>query len=183
MLNLYFWVFSLIAVVCGFSLLTARHPISGAVSLIGVMLALAGLYGILDAPFLGITQILVYAGAIMMLVVFVIMVLNTGRDRSTPRGGRYGWAGMMVAVAVALVVAAGVTRSAAALRAEVDPALGTGDVFGSALFTFSGAEATGWYVLFEAVGLVLLAAMVGAVLLAKRSLSSGDGDPAEEDAG
>ncbi|MDA3959283.1 MAG: NADH-quinone oxidoreductase subunit J [Planctomycetota bacterium] len=180
MLTVYFWLFSLIAVLCGFSLLTARHPISAAVSLIGVMLAISGIYGLLDAPFLGIAQILVYAGAIMMLVVFVIMVLNSAKDRTTPRGSSYSWIGLPLGALMSIVIIAGVGRSAEALTADPDAVQGTAQNIGRSLFTFSGDAATGWYVLFEVVGLVLLAAMVGAVVLAKRSLSSIEADePAE----
>lgn len=175
---IYFWLFSTVAVLCAAGLLTSRHPISGAVNLIGVMLAIAGIYGLLHAPFLGIAQILVYAGAIMMLVVFVIMVLNSAKDRETPRGSSYGRLGFLLAILFALVVLTGISRSKGALDVHED-ALGTSaesgygsaERIGSWLFGF-GENASGGYILFEVVGLVLLAAMVGAVLLAKRSLSS-----------
>jgi NADH-quinone oxidoreductase subunit J len=170
--SIYFWVFSLIAVCCGFGLLTARHPISGAIALVGVMLAIAGIYGLLAAPFLGIAQILVYAGAIMMLVVFVIMVLNSAKDRQTPRGSSFGPLGVILAVLFGLVVLAGLGRSRAALELHPEAVTGQAENVGLALFAFSGPAATGWFVLFEVVGLVLLSAMVGAVLLAKRSISS-----------
>ena len=73
--QIYFSVFATLALACSLYLLVVRHPLYGALSLVGVMLSLAGIYSLLAAPFLGVVQVLTYAGAIMMLVVFVIMVI------------------------------------------------------------------------------------------------------------
>jgi NADH:ubiquinone oxidoreductase subunit 6 (subunit J) len=81
----FFWSFALISVLCGTGLLLARHPINGAIHLVGVMLSLSGIYALLNSPFLAVLQVLVYAGAIMMLVVFVIMVLNQAKDHIIPQ--------------------------------------------------------------------------------------------------
>src|ERR1043165_9665384 len=80
----YFGLFAIIAALCGLGLLLARHPINGAIYLIGVMLSLSGIYALLESPFLAVLQVLVYAGAIMMLVVFVIMVLNQAKEHVIP---------------------------------------------------------------------------------------------------
>src|ERR1051325_7644463 len=92
--TIYFYLFAAIALICGLLLLTSRHPISGAISLIGDMLRLSGLYAILQSPFIAVLQVLVYAGAIMMLVVFVIMVLNQGKDDVLPRFDRFSLFGL-----------------------------------------------------------------------------------------
>src|SRR4051812_37494297 len=81
---IYFWLFAVIATACGLNLLLSRHPLNGAISLIGVMLSLSGLYAILHSPFVAVLQVLVYAGAIMMLMVFVMMVLNQAKDHQVP---------------------------------------------------------------------------------------------------
>ncbi|MHC5067605.1 MAG: NADH-quinone oxidoreductase subunit J family protein, partial [Planctomycetota bacterium] len=165
--NLYFWIFATVATCCGFGVLTVRHPITAAVNLIGVMLSLAGIYALLNAPFLGIIQILVYTGAIMMLVVFVIMVVGGAHDKSTPRGGGLpAVVGLVSGLTMVCLVAVVLGRT----DLSVDEATvhGTAAALGGELFTF--ADGRGWYILFEVVGLILLAAMVGAVLLAKRSL-------------
>ena len=73
-----FWVFAGLAVLGALSLILQRHPIHSALSLIVVMVALAALYLLLGAEFIAAVQIIVYAGAIMVLFVFVIMLLNAG---------------------------------------------------------------------------------------------------------
>src|SRR6516162_7370796 len=78
-----FVLFALIAVVCGINVVVQTHPISSAISLIGVMGSLAVLYLLLGAEFLAAAQLIVYAGAIMVLFVFVIMLLNAGTEPRT----------------------------------------------------------------------------------------------------
>ncbi len=73
-----FLIFAIIAVVCAINLVVQTHPISSALSLIGVMGSLAALYLLLGGEFIAAAQLVVYAGAIMVLFVFVIMLLNEG---------------------------------------------------------------------------------------------------------
>src|SRR6476660_4498410 len=75
-----FLVFATIAVVCAISLVVQTHPISSALSLVGVMGSLAVLYLLLGAEFIAMAQVIVYAGAIMVLFIFVIMLLNAGAE-------------------------------------------------------------------------------------------------------
>src|ERR1700685_1727737 len=77
---LLFMIFAAVAVVCGVNLVVQTHPISSALSLIGVMGALAALYLLLGGEFIAAAQLVVYAGAIMVLFVFVIMLLNAGSE-------------------------------------------------------------------------------------------------------
>ena len=77
---LLFMIFAAIAVVCGINLVVQTHPISSALSLVGVMGALAALYLLLGGEFIAAAQLVVYAGAIMVLFVFVIMLLNAGTE-------------------------------------------------------------------------------------------------------
>jgi len=172
-----FFLLGLLAVVCGGAMLRARHPLQAAVCLIGVMLALSGIYVMLQSPFLGVVQVLVYAGAIMMLVVFVIMVLNRAHDHEVPRFDRSSVIGAVLVLAVLAAVGRGIYGSAPgivnapttlnvehAVRGEISPvAAGLFDL------TTTGG---GYYLLFELIGVLLLVAVVGAVLLAKRHLDS-----------
>src|SRR4051794_4037823 len=82
--NAYFAAFALACVLCAGGVLLSKHPLNAAIYLIGVMLGISGIYALIGSPFLGVIQVLVYAGAIMMLVVFVIMVLNRARDHEVP---------------------------------------------------------------------------------------------------
>ena len=78
---LLFMIFAAIAVICGINLVVQTHPISSALSLVGVMGALAALYLLLGGEFIAAAQLVVYAGAIMVLFVFVIMLLNAGTEK------------------------------------------------------------------------------------------------------
>src|ERR1039457_5235699 len=80
-----FLIFALIAVVCAINVVVQTHPISSALSLVGVMGSLAVLYLLLGAEFIAAAQGIVYAGAIMVLFVFVIMLLNAGAETRTGR--------------------------------------------------------------------------------------------------
>src|SRR5947208_13538896 len=80
-----FLVFAVIAVICAINVVVQTHPISSALSLIGVMGSLAVLYLLLGAEFIAMAQVIVYAGAIMVLFIFVIMLLNAGAEAKRGR--------------------------------------------------------------------------------------------------
>src|SRR5215831_13287652 len=84
-----FLVFAIIAVVCAINVVVQTHPISSAISLIGVMGSLAVLYLLLGGEFIAAAQVIVYAGAIMVLFVFVIMLLNAGAEGVSTGGSRF----------------------------------------------------------------------------------------------
>src|SRR6186997_3730192 len=86
MLALLFILFAGLAIGCGLALVAQRNPLYSAISLIGVFISLACLYVMLAAPFIAAVQVIVYAGAIMVLVVFVIMLLNV--EQEEPRRKR-----------------------------------------------------------------------------------------------
>src|SRR5579863_4576488 len=88
-----FLVFAVIAVVCGINVVIQTHPISSAISLIGVMGSLAVLYLLLGAEFLAAAQVIVYAGAVMVLFIFVIMLLNAGGEPKPSRSRMAEWIG------------------------------------------------------------------------------------------
>ena len=76
----HFYLFSVLAIASALLFVTRKNPVPAALWLVNVMIALAGLYVMLDAPFVGVIQVLVYAGAIMVVFVFVVMLLNLGRS-------------------------------------------------------------------------------------------------------
>jgi len=151
------------------ALLMIRHPnpVISAISLIGNFFCLAALYLLLRAQLLAALQIVIYTGAIMVLVIFVIMLLNLGDEqRLTERydlrkvAGIAVAAGFLMQVAYIVVLAPSSERTAG-LSAEASR-VGTVEAMGDAMF--------GRFLLpFEAVSLLLLAAIVGAVVLAKRN--------------
>src|ERR1700688_803255 len=95
-----FFILAAMAVAGAVSLILQRHPIHSALSLIVVMVALAGLYLLLEAEFVAMTQIIVYAGAIMVLFVFVIMLLNAGAEATRGRS----WTAQVLGVPLMIVL-------------------------------------------------------------------------------
>jgi NADH-quinone oxidoreductase subunit J len=161
-----FFVIATLAIFSAFMVVTRKNPITGAMFLVMHFMMLAGLYLTLHAQFIAAIQVLVYAGAIMVLVVFVIMLLNIGKEE--PLSDTIN---RRESLAVFLVVALGGTLIYAFTR-SFHPTIplskaavenGTIQGMGNALFTT--------YVFpFEMISLVLLAAAVGAVVLTKRHL-------------
>jgi NADH-quinone oxidoreductase subunit J len=141
------------------------HPISSAISLIGVMVSLAGLYLLLGAEFIAAAQIIVYAGAIMVLFIFVIMLLNTGAEakgRMNNLGRFLGLPLLFVMVGLLAVVLVQVMPPTQEVKFGNFTGGGAADV-GLLLFTK--------YVLpFEATSVLILIAILGAVVLAMKEM-------------
>jgi NADH-quinone oxidoreductase subunit J len=174
--QVYFWLFSTLALLSALGVLVSRHPIHGAISLIGALVSLAGIYSLIGSPFVATIQILVYAGAIIVLLVFVIMVLNFAKDHTTPLWDTISSFALLPAAATGalllrfLLVAN--DRHSFALDPKEQPAVrGTVEAVSTRLFP---NPIGGWSFLFLVVGLLLLSAIVGAVLLAKRHLGPPD---------
>src|SRR5688572_16125309 len=87
--TLLFILFAGLAIGCAIAMVSQSNPLYSAISLIGVFIALASLYVMLAAPFIAAVQVIVYAGAIMVLVIFVIMLLNV--EHVEPRRKRLKW--------------------------------------------------------------------------------------------
>jgi NADH-quinone oxidoreductase subunit J len=160
-----FLIFAAIAVVCGINVVVQSHPIASAISLIGVMGSLAVLYLLLGAEFLAAAQVIVYAGAIMVLFVFVIMLLNAGAET---RKGR-SWLAQLLGVPLVfafLGLMAYFVQHVFPSSAEVHFGAfrhGAAQDVGRALFT--------QYLLpFEVVSVLILIAILGAVVLARKEL-------------
>lgn len=165
MLTLLFILFGALAIGCALAMVAQRNPLYSAISLIGVFISLACLYVMLAAPFIAAVQVIVYAGAIMVLVVFVIMLLNVEEEERSPRRLKFL---VPLAVGLAAILVAEVAFILVTVQEfRVTPATGAADVgithsIGSALFT--------QYLLpFEITSILLLMAIVGAMTLARRS--------------
>jgi NADH-quinone oxidoreductase subunit J len=176
-----FAVFALLAL--GSSLVVVAHksPIYSTLSLVLTLFSVAVLFVLLGAPFIATLQLLIYAGAILVLFLFVIMLLNVGRQEGIPGGHR---AQLVTAILGALAFAA-------ALWLLLLPTLGTGNhaPLTEDLVSLSGLaqELFAEYLLpFEIVGLLLLVAVIGATVVARRptpeELAGGSGDPASVNA-
>jgi NADH-quinone oxidoreductase subunit J len=160
-----FWAFAALAVGSGLACITRRSPVASALWLVVTLFSLAALFVLLDAQFIAVLQVLVYAGAIMVLFLFVIMLLNLGRGGPSDLKGPLGL-GVGVFLAGLLLVQLLVLRQTGpAAGGAVRPALELGMIPSVARPLF-----TAYLVPFEITSMLLLAAIVGAVVLAKRNL-------------
>jgi NADH-quinone oxidoreductase subunit J len=159
-----FYLFAALAVAGALGmLLNTKNTVAGALSLVGTMVALGAIYVLLEAYLIGVLQILVYAGAIVVLFLFVVMLLNLRQDEFTPERLRFAkTAGVVIGALVGLELLI-LLPAALGPAAELPAGFGGYRAVGAALFT-------DWVLAFEVTSLLLLAAMVGAVILAKRSI-------------
>ena len=160
-----FLVFAVVAVVCGILVVTQTPPNSSALSLIGVMGSLAVIYLMLGAQFIAAAQVIVYAGSIMVLFIFVIMLLNEGQERKT-RGSRIArLLGAPLLMALLGIVSYVIYRAfPPALNVQFGRFTGgTAEALGKALFTT-------YLWPFEITSVLVLIAIVGAVVLGYKEL-------------
>jgi NADH-quinone oxidoreductase subunit J len=168
---LLFGIMSLVAVISGIGVITLRQPVHCALSFLLTLASLAGLYLLLTAPFVAIIQIIVYAGAIMVLFVFVMMLLHAQRGEGPtqylPWQGYVG--GALALLFLGLVsyftVLANASKSTAGQAAQTicKAPQGLGDIPSMARCLFDQ-----FLFPFELASVLLLAAMIGAVVLTKK---------------
>jgi NADH-quinone oxidoreductase subunit J len=163
-----FIIFGLLAVAGALNLLLQRHPINSALSLIVVMMSLAVLYWSLGAEFLAAAQVIVYAGAIMVLFIFVVMLLNAGEEEQT-QGSRMASIAGFPGAAVIFCLLTFVFLSE---RKQ----LGTTNLGGYLTSTASNISDishtlfTSLLLPFEVTSILILVAILGAVVLARKEL-------------
>jgi NADH-quinone oxidoreductase subunit J len=184
-LHTVFYVFAACAVVTAALCILSRNAMSAVLWLVTTMLSLAALYVLLNAQFVAAIQVLVYAGAVMVLFLFVVMLLNLGTARSDLRGPS-AVAATIVITGLLLVELVALWRyTPARLAAEVAQAPGFSDpasLFVAGELARQETQARGvvggvavplfqiYLVPFELTSVLLLAAIVGAVVLAKRRI-------------
>ncbi|MGC1414868.1 MAG: NADH-quinone oxidoreductase subunit J [Candidatus Acidiferrum sp.] len=160
-----FFVLAALAVLGAASLIFQRHPIHSALSLIVVMVALAGLYLLMGAEFVAAVQIIVYGGAIMVLFVFVIMLLNAGVEEHTNVSKLAGIAGIPLAVALLGFLAVVIARSSESGQTGLQSgALANTKEISMMLFRE-------FVYPFELTSFLILVAILGAIVLAQREKS------------
>ena len=167
-----FYFFAAIAIFAAGMTVTRRNPVASALWLIGTFFSLAAIYTLLGAFFIGIIQILVYAGAIMVLFLFVIMLLNLGNEYEPDIRG-HAWkalAGGSSLVLLALL-ARMVGSEAAPLGTVAGPQVLATQVAERGVVGAIGIPMyTDFVVHLQVTGILLLIAVIGAVVLAKRTI-------------
>ena len=156
-----FFVLAAMAILGAVSLIVQRHPIHSALSLIVVMIALAGLYLLMGAEFVAAVQIIVYGGAIMVLFVFVIMLLNAGVEERTNFSKLAGFAGLPLAIALMGFLAAAVARSTDRVQTYTTGTVAPTKALANLLFQ-------NFVYPFELTSFLILVAILGAIVLAQR---------------
>jgi NADH-quinone oxidoreductase subunit J len=167
---LLFYAFAAITVIGALLVVTQKNPVYSVLSIIATFFGLAGLYVLLEAPFVAVVQIIIYAGAIMVLFLFVVMLLNVPRedaaewDRShplyRPMAVRIG-AVLAVLLALELGWALALTTGLGVGVAEAADAMSSVQKLGEVLFTK-------YMFAFEVTSILIIIAMVGAVVLARK---------------
>jgi NADH-quinone oxidoreductase subunit J len=171
----HFYLFGIIAMVSALLFVTRKSPVAAALWLINTMFSLAALYVMLDAQFIGAIQVLVYAGAIMVVFLFVIMLLNLGHASELADARSKAWK-----FAAGLVGLALLAQVAALSRARVPEGLAIEPGQVAAQVAREGAIApiarplfTEYLLAFELTSILLLTAIVGAVVLGRRRQDAG----------
>jgi NADH-quinone oxidoreductase subunit J len=159
-----FWIFALLTLIFGAAVVINRNPVASALSLVVSFLGLAALFMSLNAYFIGIIQVLVYAGAVMVLFLFIIMLLNLRAEE----GRRINWLTSIAGLAVALILLGQIFSvirhfKLADTTFPTLPSSTIDDVrnIGATLFT-------NYNLPFQIVGVLVLVATIGVVLLSKR---------------
>ena len=159
-MDILFYIFSALMLACALLVIVSRNPVTSAMFLILVFFFMAGLFVLLEAFFLAVIQVLVYAGAVMVLFLFVMMLLDIRPSPASRRGLLGVAAGGFLGVAFFAELCATLNRSslAATPKAQLDAST---RAIGKLLFT-------DYLFPFEITSLLLLAALVGVVLLTRK---------------
>jgi NADH-quinone oxidoreductase subunit J len=161
--NIVFYILSTLAVVCAFGVILVPNPIYSALYLAGTMISLAGLFFALGAYFVAGVQLIVYAGAVMVLFVMVVMLFDLKKEKDAFTGGAWGFFAKFAAGALALGLIAGafdVSRIGAQEAAKATESVSSTKLLAEALFS---RHVFG----FEVISILLLVVIVGAVSLAR----------------
>jgi NADH-quinone oxidoreductase subunit J len=165
--TLFFYLVALVAVVSGYLVVRCQNPVNSALALVNTFFCLAVFYVMLYAPFMAAIQIIVYAGAIMVLILFVIMLLNLGTEARQRYTHGVVWSAiaslLMMLLAMRFIKFGRVTGAEGEITEFLIKTEGHTELIGKALYTQ-------FLLPFEIASILLLVAIVGAVVLAKKDV-------------
>jgi len=157
-----FILFAAITIFFGITVIVTKKPIYSALSMVMSMVGIAGLFSLLNAPFLAILQIWIYAGAVMVFVIFVVMMLDP-KDEPVINFKKniLAYIGIVFSIIILLILTFTTVRTGIEESMNNSPGFGKLETLSQILFTKYLAP-------FELVSLVLLVAVVGAIIMAKK---------------
>ena len=165
--TLFFLIVSLVAIISAILVVTCKNPINSALSLIMTFFCLATYYVMLDAPFMATVQVMVYAGAIMVLMVFTIMLLNIRVDATKKHSHKLIFGSILgfftVVNLVVLLIKGRASLPTGPFNGEIIRKIGHTELIGREMFT-------NFLLPFEITSILLLVAIIGAVILAKKKI-------------
>ena len=171
---LIFYGFAAVAAAAALAVVLGRNPMHSVLLLIVSFGALAGLYIGLDAPFAAVVQIIIYAGAIMVLFLFVVMLLNAHKEDDPVAGPRVARgplrAGAVLAVLLVAELAWALTRAGRSADSPLASGAGASPEALQSVRALGNVLFTDYSLAFEVTSILIIVAMVGAVVLAKREL-------------
>ena len=163
MTDIFFYIFSILALACAFGVVFSRNTVNGAMFLIGAFLSMASLFVLLEAYFLAVIQVLVYAGAVMVLFLFIIMLLDV-KETAARKASVYTWAASVIGFGILLVGVVAI-NSADSIKTQADV---LPEPQGVSLKNFGYELFTTYLLPMQVTGFLLLIAMVGVIALSKR---------------
>jgi len=164
--SILFIIAAIASIGCGLNLVLQKHPISSALSLIGVMSSVALLYLLLGAEFIAMAQMIVYGGAVMVLFIFVIMLLNAGTEKRSDKSLFAQIAGFPLLAVLVVLISFLIRETFATTASDVKFGSwvgGTAEAIGTRLFTK-------FLLPFEVISVLILIAILGAVVLARKEI-------------
>lgn len=163
--TIFFYLVALVAVLSGLLVISCKNPVNSALGLVNTFFCLAIFYVMLEAPFMAAIQVMVYAGAIMVLIIFVIMLLNLGtevRKRYMHSiAGSAATAALVLAMIVYFIKNGTLSARVGDVTSDVIASYGHTELIGKAIFT-------DFLLPFEITSILLLVAIIGSVILAKK---------------
>jgi len=157
-----FWFLSAMAVVGAIGVVSCKNPLYGVLWLIVVFFAISGHYVLMNAQFLAIVNIIVYAGAIMVLFTFVVMFINLNEHPEIPQNIYIKTAGLIAGLCLLIVLVAALSKSSTnGIDLKVGTSVGLVENLGRVLFN-------DYVVPFEISSVLFLSAMIGAVIIGKK---------------
>jgi NADH-quinone oxidoreductase subunit J len=162
-----FYFLSFVSIMSALMVVFSKNPVYSVLYLIITFFSIAGHYFLLNAQFLGMVHIIVYAGAIMVLFLYVIMMLNLNNDDIEPNKPLLSKVAAAISGGVLMLVLVAATRGAETVNRQIPDSVNVGTVenLGAKLFAIDG-----FLLPFEVSSVLFLAAMVGAVFLSKKEI-------------